>query len=437
MSRVRKLAGILIIISVLTVLVPSTVLAVPQFPMQFYGDVTIGGVPAPDGTLIEAKIDGVVYASTTVKDGRYGYDPVFLVPADDPETAEKEGGTEIDIIEFFIGEARIGTATFVSGGGPSEGFDLPALEAPANIVKTSPDTDDTPTFTWDPLPPTAAEVASYEVMIDTGDWIDVGDVTTFTVADDDALADGSHTFKVRAVDQLANRSTSGSLDFIVDTTLPTTPSNITRTSADADSTPTFTWDAASDATSGVASYQVRIDSGDFSDVGNVTTFTVADDDALADGSHTLEVKAVDSAGNVGEAGGLTFTIDATPPTTPTNITKTTPDSDDTPTFTWDAATDVTSGVASYQVRIDSGDFTDVGNVTTFTVESALRGGSHTFEVRAVDGAGNTGIAGSLSFEVARPSNWPIILGVIAGALVVIGAAAYSIGRRRATRPSRG
>jgi len=437
MIRLRQLAGILIIISVLTVLVPSTVLAVPQFPMQFYGSVTIGGVPAPDGTLIEVKIDGVVYASTTVKDGRYGYDPVFLVPADDPETPEKEGGAEIDIIEFFIGEARIGTATFVSGGGPSEGFDLPALEAPANIAKTSPDTDDTPTFTWDPLPPTAAEVASYEVMIDTGDWIDVGDVTTFTVADDDALADGSHTFKVRAVDQLANRSTSGGLDFIVDTTLPTTPSNITRTSADADSTPTFTWDAASDATSGIASYQVRIDSGDFSDVGNVTTFTVADDDALADGSHTLEVKAVDSAGNVGEAGGLTFTIDATPPTTPTNITKITPDSDDTPTFTWDAATDVTSGVASYQVRIDSGDFTDVGNVTTFTVESALRGDSHTFKVRAVDGAGNTGIAGSLSFEVARPSNWPIILGVIAGALVVVGAAAYSIGRRHATRPSRG
>lgn len=437
MSRVRKLAGILIIISVLTVLVPSTVLAVPQFPMQFFGNVIIAGVPAPDGTLIEAKIDGIVYASTTVKDGKYGYDPIFLVPADDPETPEKEGGANFETIEFYIGDARIGTATFVSGGGPSEGFDLPLLEAPANIVKTSPDTDDTPTFTWDPLPPSVAEVASYEVMIDTGDWVDVGDVTTFTVADDDALADGSHTFKVRAVDQLANRSSSGSLDFIVDTTLPTTPSNITRTSADADNTPTFTWDAASDATSGVASYQVRIDSGDFSDVGNVTTFTVADDDALADGSHTFEVKAVDSAGNMGLAGSVDFSVDTTPPTTPTNITKTTPDSDDTPTFTWDAATDVTSGVASYQVRIDSGDFTDVGNVTTFTVESALRGGSHTFEVRAVDGAGNTGIAGSLSFEVGGPSNWLMILGIIAGALVVIGAAAYSIGRRHATRPSRG
>ena len=76
-------------------------------------------------------------------------------------------------------------------------------------------------------------------------------------------------------------------------------------------------------------------------------------------------------------------------------------------------------------------------MTTFTVESALRGGSHTFEVRAVDGVGNIGTPGSLSFEVARPSNWPIIVGAIAGALVVIGAAAYSIGRRHATRPSRG
>ncbi|GAG42333.1 unnamed protein product, partial [marine sediment metagenome] len=132
-----------------------------------------------------------------------------------------------------------------------------------------------------------------------------------------------------------------------------------------------------------------------------------------------EVKAVDSAGNMGLAGSVDFSVDTTPPTTPTNITKITPDSDDTPTFTWDAATDVTSGVASYQVRIDSGDFTDVGNVTTFTVADAdaLSTGSHTFEVRAVDGAGNTGIAGSLSFEVARPSNWLMILGIIAGALV--------------------
>lgn len=306
MIRLRQLAGILIIISMLTVLVPSTVLAVPQFPMQFYGQATIGGVPAPDGSLIEAKIGGVVYASTTVKDGRYGYDPIFLVPADDPDTPEKEGGVELDIIEFFIGDARIGTASFVSGGGPSEGFDLPALEAPANITKSSPDSDDTPTFTWDPLPPSAAEVASYEVMVDTGDWADVGDVTTYTVADDDALADGSHTFKVRAVDQLANKSASGSLDFIVDTTPPTTPSNITKASEDTDNTPNFTWDAASDATSGVASYQVRIDSGDFSDIGDVTTFTVAN--ALSDGSHTFEVRAVDQAGNIGSAGSLVFQV---------------------------------------------------------------------------------------------------------------------------------
>lgn len=290
------------------VLVPSTVFAVPQFPMQFYGEATFAGTTAPDGTEIEVKINGIVYGTTTVKDGKYGYDPVFLVPADDPDTSEVEGGIEDDIIEFYIGDALAATASFVSGGAPTESFGLPVIQAVTNVVKTSEDTDNTPTFTWDPLPSTAAEVASYEVMIDDGDWENIGNVTTFTVADTDAIADGSHTFKIRAVDNLAKKSASASLTFIVDTTAPTTPGNVTRTTADDDTTPTFTWDAATDTTSGVASYQVRIDSGDFSDIGNATTFTVADADALSAGSHTFEVKAVDAAGNTGSSGSLDFEI---------------------------------------------------------------------------------------------------------------------------------
>jgi beta-lactamase superfamily II metal-dependent hydrolase len=97
--------------------------------------------------------------------------------------------------------------------------------------------------------------------------------------------------------------------------------------------------------------------------------------------------------------GCTSVVDTTPPTIPGNISKTTPDNDNTPTFTWDAATDATSGITSYQVRIDSDAFTDIGNVTTYTVSTALPDGAHTFEVRAVDKAGNQGTAGSLAFTI--------------------------------------
>jgi len=44
----------------------------PLFPMCFYGNVTINGEPAPDGTIIFAKIDDVVKGKAIAKNGKYG-----------------------------------------------------------------------------------------------------------------------------------------------------------------------------------------------------------------------------------------------------------------------------------------------------------------------------------------------------------------------------
>ena len=55
-----------------------------------------------------------------------------------------------------------------------------------------------------------------------------------------------------------------------------------------------------------------------------------------------------------------------------------PPAEPTPTFTWDAV----DGAASYEVKMDSGDYTNIGNVTTYTWPTALADGSHTFYVRA-------------------------------------------------------
>jgi len=186
--------------------------------------------------------------------------------------------------------------------------DIAGPSAPANLARTTPTRDNTPTFTWDAATDTCTGVASYQVSIDSGSFTDIGDVTTFTVADDDALGDGSHTIEVRAVDNAGNEGEGATLDFTIDTTPPPAPTNLARTSPTDDTTPTFTWDAATDAVSGTAAYQVRLDSGDFASIGNNTTFTVEDADALSYGDHVFEVRAVDSAGNVGEAASLAFSV---------------------------------------------------------------------------------------------------------------------------------
>ncbi len=91
-------------------------LAVPQPPHQFYGQVTVGGAPAPESIEVVAKISGVEYAATvTDAQGRYGYDPLFKVPADDPDTSTKEGGRNGETVEFYVAGVRAGSYVFESG----------------------------------------------------------------------------------------------------------------------------------------------------------------------------------------------------------------------------------------------------------------------------------------------------------------------------------
>jgi len=81
------------------------VLAQPIPPHRFFGSVTWNGSPAPDGTTVVAKIDGLEVASTTTKDGKYGYNPVFYVD-DDP-------GEEIT---FFVNGVDTGQSRYLCNG---------------------------------------------------------------------------------------------------------------------------------------------------------------------------------------------------------------------------------------------------------------------------------------------------------------------------------
>ncbi len=52
----------------------------PEMPHQFYGTVSFDGDPIEEGTLVEAFVDDIKQAETTVDaEGRYGYDPIFRV----------------------------------------------------------------------------------------------------------------------------------------------------------------------------------------------------------------------------------------------------------------------------------------------------------------------------------------------------------------------
>ena len=106
-----------------------------------------------------------------------------------------------------------------------------------------------------------------------------------------------------------------------------------------------------------------------------------------------------SCGTSGSSPDDALASDTTPPSPPSNLAKTTPDTDSTPTFTWGAGSDEESGVSGYLVRIDDGYWRLCDdNATTYTCDTPLSDGGHTFQVRTVDRAGNGSNPLSLPFE---------------------------------------
>jgi murein DD-endopeptidase MepM/ murein hydrolase activator NlpD len=110
------------------------------------------------------------------------------------------------------------------------------------------------------------------------------------------------------------------------------------------------------ARSGVKEIHYRLDSGAWQTrSGSSTSFTVSDD-----GTHTVEYYAVDNVGNQESTRSATFKIDQTPPSPPGGISETHgvvsnqwQKAHNTPTFTWAASSDATSGMWGYQFYFDT------------------------------------------------------------------------------------
>ncbi len=114
-GTLRKLAGALGLLLALGLLVMSSVPALGESLLvghMFFGSVTVNGSPAPDGAVVEAKIADIVYNTQATVEGKYGYAAAFWVPADDPETPVKEGGSDGDTVEFFVNGAAAGSYEF-------------------------------------------------------------------------------------------------------------------------------------------------------------------------------------------------------------------------------------------------------------------------------------------------------------------------------------
>jgi Bacterial Ig-like domain len=187
------------------------------------------------------------------------------------------------------------------------------------------------------------------------------------------LAEGRHTFEVRAIDAAGNDDrTPASRSWTIDTTAPETAIDSGPAGLTNDSTPTYAFSSEPGA-----SFQCRVDTAPFAAC--TSPHTTA---ALSDGAHTFEVRAADAAGNVdGSAASRAITVDTVAPQTtidsgPSGLTN-----DSTPTYAFSSEPG-----ASFQCRVDTGAF---AACTSPHTTAALTDGAHTIEVRATDAAGST------------------------------------------------
>lgn len=180
-------------------------------------------------------------------------------------------------------------------------------------------------------------------------------------------------------------------NFTIDSSTPAAPSPVyplTGTSTN-DTTPQFSW-TQSAGVSGTASFEVRIDGISVSTQDSTANYTPGS--ALTEASHTWDARSKNNAGVWGLwSTAQSFTVDATGPTAPTLLTPTNNSNtnDATPIFTWSAATDTGSGVASYEVRL-AGTIVTTTSALTYTHATTLTDASYTWDVRAKDNAGNYG-----------------------------------------------
>jgi hypothetical protein len=186
------------------------------------------------------------------------------------------------------------------------------------------------------------------------------------------LGAGSHTFQVRETDTANNTGPAASYIWTIDTTPPVAPSITSNPASPTNSTSasfSFTGEAG-------ATFECDLDGGGFAACTSAKAYS-----GLSEASHTFRVRQTDAAGNLGPNAGFAWTVDTSPPD---STIDTAPPDPSTPDVSFDFSS--SEGGSTFECDLDGTGFSACSSPASYT---GLASGSHTFSVRATDGAGNT------------------------------------------------
>jgi hypothetical protein len=216
------------------------------------------------------------------------------------------------------------------------------------------------------------------------------------------LSAAEHTFEVQATDAASNVGSASYTWTVVDNDAAVTEiTSVTSGSLVIEFTGTDNHTAPEDLV-----FECRLDSAAYTACTSPKTYSDAELKAMTPGDHTFQVRAIDEAGNVGLPDSHGFTVaDTTAPNT--SITgqpqPTTTNTDASFTFTGSDDGTLPANL-TYECALDSAAF---AACTSPNSHNGLGVGSHTFEVRATDAAGNTdGSPASYTWTIEAPAPPP-------------------------------
>jgi chitodextrinase len=221
----------------------------------------------------------------------------------------------------------------------------------------------------------------------------------------------TYSYTVQAYDGAGNMSAQTAAAIVTtpatpDTTAPSTPGGLTA-NAVSTSQINLGWTASTDNV-GVTGYRVYRGGTLLVTLGNVTSYQNTGLTAATTYSYT--VQALDAAGNAsGQSTAAVATTPAIPdviaPTTPTGLTATAVSSSQI-NLSWTASTD-NVGVTGYRVYRGGTFLVTLGNVTTYQNTGLTASTTYSYNVDAIDAAGNaSGIstAASATTSASTPPN---------------------------------
>jgi hypothetical protein len=285
-------------------------------------------------------------------------------------TSPAAQGTYTWTTELLIDEL---TPPFIlSGVQPAVIVDGTSPQATITEKPSNPSNVKSPTFAF-----TATEPSTFECKLDAGAFVTCSAPTSYP-----NLADGPHTFTVRATDIVGNLGAVVSYAWTIDTSAPTTTITQKPTGLSNTGSPTFAF-AASE---GGSTFACRLDNGSFSSCGSPKMYT-----DLSDGPHSFAVRAIDAAGNMGPDVAYGWTIETRSPGAAVTLAPASLSNSRSATFGFSA-----DEPATFECNLDQRGFQQCSSPAVY---QGLADGLHTFAVRPKDAVGNVGLPAYHSWRI--------------------------------------